>query len=107
MEQGEISNWSETNKIDRARHANGFQSSAPYQKSKKLQDQTQSQGQTQAKVTKTMPCVYYNDGSCSYQKHQRPEVFITSTYVVLALLMRADPVVTVLLNVGRRIQNMN
>ena len=27
------------------------------------------QGQTQAKVTKSMPVVYYNDGSCSHQKH--------------------------------------
>ena len=65
MEQGEISSWSETDRIDRVRHAsaqrhtNGYQSSAPYQKSKKFQ------GQTQAKVTKHMPCVYYNDGSCS------------------------------------------
>ena len=75
MEQGEITNWSETEKIDRVRRANaqrhtsGYQSSAPYQRSKKYQGQTQVQGQTQAKVTKTMPCVYYNDGSCSHQKH--------------------------------------
>ena len=75
MEQGEIANWSETEKIDRVRcanaqrHTNGHQSSAPYQRSRKYHGQTQVQGQTQAKVTKTMPCVYYNDGSCSHQKH--------------------------------------
>ena len=34
----------------------------------------------------------------------RPEVFIISTFAVLALLMRADLVLTVLSNVGRRIQ---
>ena len=75
MEQGEPANWSETVKIDRVRRANAqkhtsdYQSSAPYQRSKKFQGQTQDQGQTQAKVTKAMPCVYYNDGSCSHQKH--------------------------------------
>ena len=74
IEQGEISNWSETDKIDRVRranaqrHTNGYQSSASYHKSK-FQGQTQAQGLTQAKVTKTMPCVYYNDWFCSHQKH--------------------------------------
>ena len=75
MEQGEITSWSETDKIDRIRRANAqkhtstFQSSAPFQKSRKFQGQNQNQGQSQAKVAKTMPCIYYNDGSCSHQKH--------------------------------------
>ena len=75
MSNGEISNWLETDKINRVRHANGqrhtngYQSSAPYKKSKKFQGQPQAQGLTQAKVTKTMPCVFYKDGSYSHQKH--------------------------------------
>ena len=29
------------------------------------------QGQTQPKVTKTMPCVYFNDSACSHQKYHK------------------------------------
>ena len=113
MEQGEITNWSETEKIDRVRaanaqrHTNGYQSSAPYQRSKKFQGQTQVQGQTQAKVTK--PCHVYIIimGLVHIRSIMRLEVFIISTFAVLALLMRADPVLTVLLNVGTRIQKTN
>ena len=37
----------------------------------------------------------------------RLEVFIISTFAVLTLLMRADQVLMVVLNVGRRIQKPN
>ena len=58
MEQGEISDWSETDKTDNVSYnlvANG-------KKGKKNSYSYQ-------KTTKSMSCVYFNDGSCSYTKH--------------------------------------
>ena len=60
MEQGEISSWSETDKMPRDIPI--VTNLLVHIKRKKFQ------GQNQAKLTKSMPCVYYNNGSCSYHE---------------------------------------
>ena len=68
MEQGEIASLADTEKIDRIRIANTQRrTSGPLpnnggQKFKK-------QGQTYQKSAKSMPCVYFNDNSCTFTKH--------------------------------------
>ena len=61
------------------------------------------------KLRSQKPCHAYITmmGLVHIKNIMRLEVFIISTFVVLALLMRANPVLTVLLNVGTRIQKTN
>ena len=74
MEQGKVTSWSETEKIDRIRRANAqrhvvsTQASSASQKFRK--------GQNSQKSVKSMPCVYYNDNSCNFNKnHETKGVF--------------------------------
>ena len=67
MEQGEVIGWSDTEKIDRIRRANAQRHVVPAQASNNSQKFRKSQA-TQ-KASKSMPCVYYNDNSCNFQKH--------------------------------------
>ena len=67
MEQGEVTGWSDTEKIDRIRGANAQRHVVPTQASNSSQKFRKNQsGQ---KASKSMPCVYYNDNSCNFQKH--------------------------------------
>ena len=67
MEQGEVTGWSDTEKIDRIRRANAQRHVVPTQVSNSSQKFRKNQsGQ---KASKSMPCVYYNDNSCNFQKH--------------------------------------
>ena len=63
MEQGEIRNFSESEKIDRIRRANA-QRHMP-----QTQGKTQNNGTKAAqKYSKTMPCQFFNQNTCSFQK---------------------------------------
>ena len=77
MEQGEISSWAETEKIDHIRganaqrHTSGPPTHTGGQKFKK-------QGQIFQKSAKSMPCVYFNVNSCTFTKHHQTKgVFYT------------------------------
>ena len=74
MEQGEVTSWSETDKIDRIRRANAQRHVIRTQTnsgSQKFRKNLSSQ-----KSVKSMPCVYYNDNSCNFAKnHETKEVF--------------------------------
>ena len=67
MEQGEVAGWSDLEKIDRIRRANAQKhtqaGSAPplFQTAKK-------RNYSVGKSTKTMPCIYFNEGKCKFQK---------------------------------------
>ena len=68
MEQGEIASWADTEKIDRIRRANAQRhtpGSLPHSGGQKFK----KQGQTYQKNAKSMPCVYFNDNSCTFTKH--------------------------------------
>ena len=67
MEQGEVASWSDTEKIDRIRRANVQRHVAPTQASNNPQKFRKNLAAQ--KATKSMPCVYYNDNSCNFQKH--------------------------------------
>ena len=64
MEQGEVKNYTQTDKIERIRRANA-QRHIP-QPSSSLQNSTFKK--FGSKVTKSMPCQFFNQGSCSHQK---------------------------------------
>ena len=73
MEQGEISDWGQVDKIDRIRRANA-------QKHVTVPSNTQftksNASRLSNKAQKTMPCVYYNQGSCSQAKsHETKGIF--------------------------------
>ena len=63
MEQGEIQDYSQIEKIDRIRRAN---------EQKHVQPATfknvQNDKQSFTKITKSMPCLYYNQNSCTHHK---------------------------------------
>ena len=61
MEQGDVKNYTETDKIDRIRRANAQRHPAPSavsSSSKKLSQKT----------NRYMPCTFYNQGTCSYSR---------------------------------------
>ena len=67
MEQGEVTGWSDTEKIDWIRWANAQRHVVPTQASNSSQKFRKNlSGQ---KASKSIPCVYYNDNSCNFQKH--------------------------------------
>ena len=70
MEQGEIASWAETDKIDQIRRANA-QRHIPGSLSNTGGQNFKKQGQTYQKNAKSMPCVYFNDNSCSFTKHHK------------------------------------
>ena len=76
MEQGEVTSWSETDKIDRFRSANAQRHIVPTQNnsgSQKFQ-----KNQVPQKSVKSVPCVYYNDNTCNFTKnHETKGCFIT------------------------------
>ena len=76
----------------------GHQSSAPFKKTRNFK------GKLKPRLLKVCPVYITMMGLAHIRSIMRLEVFIISTFAVLALLMRADPVLTVLLNVGRRIK---
>ena len=61
MEQGEVKNYTETDKLDRIRRANAQRHPAPSSASSNSKKQNQ-------KTNRSMPCTYYNQGSCSYSR---------------------------------------
>ena len=61
MEQGEVKNYTETGKIDRIRRANAQRHPAPPSALASGKKQNQ-------KTKKSMPCTYYNQGSCSFNR---------------------------------------
>ena len=67
MEQGEVTSWSQTDKIDRIRRANAQKhlppSQAPYSNQKFKKNVVGQKSQ------KSMPCVFFNDNSCNFSKH--------------------------------------
>ena len=69
MEQGEITSWAETEKIDRVRRAHAQRhTSASYGGSRNV-EKTHGSG-------KTAPCLYYNKGSCMQkQSHETKGTF--------------------------------
>ena len=75
MEQGEVASWSDSEKIDRIRRANaqkhvqGTSSPSQFQANRRPY-------QPAHKSTKTMPCTYYNEGKCKFQKsHETAGIF--------------------------------
>ena len=64
MEQGEVKNYNKTDKIERIRRPNA-QRHVP-QTASSLQNSTSKK--FGSKVTKSMPCQFFNQGSCSHQK---------------------------------------
>ena len=74
MEQGEVTSWSETDKIDRIRRANAQRHVVPTQTNSGSQKFRKNQ--VPQKSIKSMPCVYYNDNSCNFNKnHETKGVF--------------------------------
>ena len=73
MEQRELSDWGQVEKIDRIRRANAQKhalvvSGNQYTKSNTSRSSTKAQ--------KTMPCMYYNQGTCSQSKsHETKGIF--------------------------------
>ena len=63
MEQGEIQDYSQTEKIDRIRRANAQKHVQPTGPKN-----TQNDKISFTKITKSMPCLYYNQNSCTHQK---------------------------------------
>ena len=61
MEQGEVKNYTETEKIDRIRRANAQRHLPPSASTVSLKKQNQ-------KINKSMPCTYYNQGTCSFAR---------------------------------------
>ena len=61
MEQGEVKNYTDTEKIDRIRRANAQCHLAPSPVTKTFKKQNQ-------KMNKSMPCTYYNQGTCSFSR---------------------------------------
>ena len=73
MEQGEISDWRQVEKIDRIRRANA-QKHIPTVSNN--QHNKASNSRFSNKAQKTMPCVYYNQGSCSQSiSHETKGIF--------------------------------
>ena len=73
MEQGEISDWGQVDKIDRIRRANA-QKHIPMASNNQHSKVSNSRFSNRPK--KTMPCVYYNQGSCSQSKsHETKGIF--------------------------------
>ena len=74
MEQGEVTGWSDMEKIGRIRRANAQRHAIPTQASNSSQKFCKNlSGQ---KASKSMPCVYFSDNSCNFQKHhETKEVF--------------------------------
>ena len=64
MEQGEIKNYAQVEKIDRVRRANAQRHISSVSSTSQM---TGSKMYT-SKSTKSMPCQYYNQGSCVHQK---------------------------------------
>ena len=64
MEQGEIKNYAQVEKIDRVRRANAQRHISAVSATSQM---TGSKKYT-SKSTKSMPCQYYNQGSCVHQK---------------------------------------
>ena len=64
MEQGEIKNYAQVEKIDRVRRANAQRHISSVSSTSQM---TGSKKYT-SKSTKSMPCQYYNQGSCVHQK---------------------------------------
>ena len=67
MEQGEVTSWSDTEKINRIRHANAQRHVVPTQASNNAQKFRKNQ--SAQKASKSMPYVHYKDNSCNLQKH--------------------------------------
>ena len=67
MEQGEVVGWSDTEKIDRIRRANAQRHVVPTQGSNTSRKFCKNHSGQRA--SKSMPCLYYNDNSCNFQKH--------------------------------------
>ena len=67
MEQGEVTSWSETDKLDRIRRANAQRHVVPTQTNSGSQKFRKNQ--VPQKSVKLMPCVYYNDNSCNFNKN--------------------------------------
>ena len=67
LEQGEVISWSETDKIGRIRRANAQRHFVPTQSNSGLQKFQKNQ--IPQKSVKSMPCVYYNDNSCNFNKN--------------------------------------
>ena len=66
MEQGEIADWSQVEKIDKVRRANA-QKHVP-SASGTHQNRTHT-AKSFVKTQKTMPCVYFNQGTCPHSKN--------------------------------------
>ena len=63
MEQGEIQDYSQIDKIDRIRRANAKKHVPPFGSKFSHHDK-----KSVTKVIKSMPCLYYNQNSCTHQK---------------------------------------
>ena len=61
MEQGEVQNYTDTEKINRIRHANAQRHLAPSTSTVNLKKQSQ-------KTNKSLTCIYYNQGTCSFAR---------------------------------------
>ena len=69
MEQGEIKSWAETEKIDRVRRAHAQRHVATTHSTSRNIEKTHGNG-------KTVPCVYFNKGSClQKQSHETRRIF--------------------------------
>ena len=68
MEQGEISDWSQTDKTDRVRRANAQRHGVSYNPVANVH-KSRNNSHVSQKSAKFMTCVYFNDGSCTYTKH--------------------------------------
>ena len=65
MEQGEVVSYQETDKIDRIRRANAQRHIPQSQYSVQSLNNARKNAN---KITKSMPCQYFNQGSCVHQK---------------------------------------
>ena len=63
MEQGEIQDYSQIEKIDRIRRANAQKHVQPAGPKN-----AQNNNKSFTKISKSMPCLYYNQNSCTHQK---------------------------------------
>ena len=88
MEQGEIKSYSDVLAIDRIRRANAQKHVA---NSVVTSPQNSVFPKKFGKTTKSMPCTYFNQGTCLQKKSHETRGSSTSTYVLPVLLQQGKP----------------
>ena len=96
MEQGEVKSYSDVLAVDRIRRANAQKHVA---NSAATSPQNPVFSKKFAKTTRSMPCTYFNQGTCLQKKSHETRGSFTSISVLLVLLQQEKPFHMLKLNV--------